>query len=90
MKLYLYNAEGIYLHEVEACEGITYENATTIKPTFENYNPETYIARFNKYLNIWEYEYNYDYVNKKAKELSLELKPIYSMSDNEMKTAKIY
>lgn len=90
MKIYLYDSNGIYLHEVEACEGIIYKNATTIKPTFENIDDNKCIARFNKYLNVWEYDYNYDYINRKAKELGLELKPLNSMTDSDMKNVKLY
>lgn len=89
MKLYLYNAEGIYLHEVEECEGITYHNSTKIKPDFGGKDPSIYQAVWNSYTKTWSVEYKPDFVAKKAKELGLEIATISSMSESDLKSGKL-
>lgn len=89
MKLYLYNAEGIYLHEIEACEGITYHNSTKIKPDFAGRDSDIYQARFSKSLEVWEFEYKPDWIAKKAKELGLEIATISTMSEADLKSGKL-
>lgn len=89
MKLYIYNAEGIYLHEVEACEGITYHNSTEIKPDFGGKDPSIYQAKWDKFTNAWSIEYKPDFIAKKARELGLEIATISTMSEDDLKKGKL-
>lgn len=89
MKLYLYNQEGIYLHEVEACEGITYRNSTEIEPPFSGKNREIYQARWDNHTQIWNVEYKPDFVAKKARELGLEIATISTMSEADLRSGKL-
>lgn len=89
MKLYLYNSKGIYLNEVEACDGIIYHNSTEIEPPLKGKDPTIYQAVWNSYTKTWILEYKPDFVAKKAKELGLEIATISSMSEDDLRSAKL-
>lgn len=89
MKLYLYDNNGIYLHEVEGCEGITYHNSTEIEPPLKGKDPTIYRAVWNSYTQTWSVEYKPDFVSKKAKELGLEIATISSMSEDDLRSGKL-
>lgn len=89
MKLYLYNAEGIYLHEIEACEGITYHNSTDIKPDFEGRDSDMYQAKWDNFTKTWSIEYKPDFVAQKAKELGLEIATVSAMSEADLRSGKL-
>lgn len=89
MKLYIYNAEGIYLHEVEACEGITYHNSTPIKPDFAGRDSDINQAKYHPSTQTWEFEYKPDWIAKKAKELGLEIATISTMSEADLRSGKL-
>ena len=89
MKLYLYDRNGIYLHEVEACEGITYTNSTEIEPPLTGKDPTIYQAVWNSYTQTWSVEYKPDFVNQKAKELGLEIATISTMSEADLRSGKL-
>ena len=89
MKLYLYNSKGIYLHEIEACEGITYHNSTEVEPPLKGKDPTIYQAVWNSYTKTWSVEYKPDFVEKKAKELNLEIATISTMSEDDLRSGKL-
>lgn len=89
MKLYLYDSNGNYLHEVEGCDGITYHNSTEIEPPLKGKDPTIYQAVWNSYTKTWSVEYKPDFVNQKAKELGLEIATISSMSEADLRSGKL-
>lgn len=89
MKLYIYNQEGIYLHEVEAYEGITYHNSTEIEPPLAGKDLSIYQAVWDSYTQTWSVEYKLDFVNQKAKELGLEIATISTMSEADLRSGKL-
>lgn len=89
MKLYLYNSKGIYLNEIEACDGIIYHNSTEIEPPLKGKDPTIYQAVWNSYTKTWIVEYKPDFVEKKAKELGLEIATISSMSEADLRSGKL-
>lgn len=89
MKLYLYDSNGVFLHEVEACEGIAYHNSTEIEPPFNGKSQEIYQARWDNHTKTWSVEYKPDFVAKKAKELNLEIATISTMSEADLRSGKL-
>lgn len=89
MKLFLFNGEGYFLEEVEADPSMEYTNATDIAPNFKDYNQDIYNFKFNRFTNSWEYEYSPEFLEKKAKELNLEICQISTMSEADLRSGKL-
>lgn len=89
MMRYLYDSNYYYIGEVTACEGIEYTNSTDIKPNFDGRDSDIYRAKFIPALETWEFEYNPDWLAKKAKELGLEIATISTMSEADLRSGKL-
>lgn len=89
MKLHLYDGNGIYLHSIDGCDGITYHNSTDVEPPLKGKDPTIYQAVWNSYTKTWSVEYKPDFVAKKAKELGLEISTISSMSEDDLRSGKL-
>lgn len=88
MKLYLYDSNFNYIGEVTAYAGVEYPNSTDIAPDFSR-DRDIYNYKFSPALKEWEYEYRYEFVNQKAKELGLEIYQISAMSEQDLRSGKL-
>lgn len=89
MKLYLYDNNGVFLHEVEACEGITYHNSTEVEPPLAGKDLSIWRAVWDNHTKTWSVEYKPDFVAKKVKELGLEIATISTMSEADLRSGKL-
>ena len=89
MKLYLYDSNGVFLHEIEASEGITYHNSTEVEPPLAGKDLRLYRAVWDNYTKTWSVEYKPDFINQKAKELGLEIATISTMSEADLRSGKL-
>ena len=89
MKLYLYDSNGVFLHEIDACDGITYHNSTEVEPPLAGKDLSIYRAVWNNHTKTWSVEYRPDFINQKAKELGLEIATISTMSEADLRSGKL-
>lgn len=86
---YLYDSNYYYIGEITAYAGMEYLNSTDIKPDFKGKDSDIYRAKFIPALETWEFEYKPDWIEKKAKELGLEIATISTMSEADLRSGKL-
>lgn len=89
MVRYLYDSNYHYIGEITAYVGMEYPNSTDIKPDFKGKDSDIYRAKFIPALETWEFEYNPEWIQQKAKELDLEIATISTMSEADLRSGKL-